>query len=131
MTSSLRTSVPAALFASALLVACGGGGSSYSPAPAPAPVPTPAPPPAGGPTPTCTVPGDTFSLVGDTSVAVGRTAGAVIAGCTGPLQNVSWQQTGGPPVTLISARTQAISFDAMTAGIYSFSVSFVESRSSA
>ena len=58
---------------------------------------------------------------------MGRTAGAVIAGCTGPLQSVSWQQTGGPPVTLMSARTQAISFDPVTAGTYSFSVSFVDS----
>jgi hypothetical protein len=65
-------------------------------------------------------------LVADSAVAVGRTAGAVIAGCSGPLREVSWQQTGGPAVTLMSARTQAISFDATTAGTYSFSVSFID-----
>ena len=127
MTLSARTSLSAALFASALLAGCGGGGGSSAPAPAPVPAPPPPPPVTTGPTPTCTVAGDTFSVVADASVPVGRTAGAVVAGCSGPLQNVTWQQTGGPAVTLVSARSQAISFDPTAAGTYSFSVSFVDS----
>ena len=127
MTLSARTSLSAALFASALLAGCGGGGGSSAPAPAPVPTPPPPPPVTTGPTPTCTVTGDTFSVVADASVPVGRTAGAVVAGCSGPLQNVIWQQTGGPAVTLVSARSQAISFDPTAAGTYSFSVSFVDS----
>ena len=123
MTLSARTSLSAALFASALLAGCGGDSSS----PAPAPVPAPPPPVTIGPTPTCTVAGDTFSVVADVSVPVGRTAGAVVAGCSGPLQSVTWQQTAGPAVTLVSARSQAISFDPTAAGTYSFSVSFVDS----
>jgi len=64
-------------------------------------------------------------------VAVGRTAGAVVAGCSGALSNVSWQQTGGPAVTLLSARTQAISFDPPSTGTYTFNVSFVDAAGSA
>ena len=124
MTFFARRSLSAALFASALLAGCGGDSS----APAPAPAPPPPPPPVTiGPTPTCTVAGDTFSVVADASVPVGRTAGAVVAGCSGALQNVTWQQTGGPAVTLQSARSQAIGFDTTAAGTYSFSVSFVDS----
>ena len=125
MTFFARRSLSAALFASALLAGC--GGDSSAPAPAPAPAPPPPPPVTIGPTPTCTVAGDTFSVVADASVPVGRTAGAVVAGCSGALQNVAWQQTGGPAVTLQSARSQAISFDTTAAGTYSFSVSFVDS----
>jgi hypothetical protein len=126
MTNFTRPTSTAALLCSALLIsACGGDGSSSStPAPTPPPVVT-------GPTPTCTVAGPTFSLVADASVPVGRTAGAVIAGCTGPLRDVSWQQTGGPSVALLSARTQAISFDPVTAGQHLFTVSFVDAGGTA
>ncbi len=62
---------------------------------------------------------------------VGRVAGAVVAGCSGPLRDVVWQQTGGPGVTLLSARTQAISFEPTTSGTYSFAVSFVDAGGSA
>ncbi len=46
--------------------------------------------------------------------------------------NVSWQQLGGPKsVTLLSARTQAISFDPPEAGIYIFGVFFVDAKGNA
>lgn len=94
--------------------------------------PTTPPNPPTTPTPTCTTAGATFSVAADTSVAVGRVAGAVLAGCTGALRNVSWVQTGGPAtVTLLSARTQAISFEPTVAGTYSFTVSFIDSTSNA
>lgn len=118
MKVSLRAPASAALFA-ALVAGCGGGGDSGAPAPAPTPAPAP-------PSPTCTVATQNYSVVADATVPVGRTAGAVIAGCNGPLRNVVWQQTGGPSVTLLAARTQAISFDPAAEGVHSFSVSFTE-----
>jgi len=113
--------------ASAVLLASACGGDSSSPAPAPAP---PAPPPTN-PSPTCAAIGQPFSVAADVSVPMGRVAGAVVAGCNGPLRDVVWQQTGGPPVTLLSARTQAISFEAAAVGTYSFSVSFVDAGGAA
>ena len=55
-------------------------------------------------------PDEPVLVVADRSV-VGKTAGAAIVGCAGPLPDVSWTQTAGPAVELLSARTQAISFD--------------------
>jgi hypothetical protein len=121
MTIPLSPKVSGALFGCLLLVSgCGGGGGGSSPAP------TPPPPPAANLSPTCTIVGASFSVVADVSVPVGRTAGAVVAGCTGPLRDVSWQQTGGPSVGLLSAKTQAITFDAVATGTYTFTVSFVD-----
>ncbi|MGZ9031640.1 MAG: PKD domain-containing protein, partial [Burkholderiaceae bacterium] len=57
---------------------------------------------------------------------VNKGAGAVVAGCAGPITNIQWTQAGGPPVTLLSANTQAISFEPPSAGTYTFSVSFVD-----
>ncbi len=110
----------AAASAAALLVSACGGDSASSPSPAPSPSPSPSPP-----SPTCTTAGATYSVVVST-VVVGRVAGAVVAGCTGPLRDVVWTQTSGPPVTLLSARTQAISFEPTTAGAHVFSVSFTD-----
>src|SRR5688572_9184810 len=115
--SALIRVTPAAVFA-LLLTACGGGSDSNPPAPAPPVVPI-------APTPTCTGSGS-FSVVADTNVAVGKAAGAVVAGCTGALTNVQWTQTAGPAVTLVSARSQAISFEPQTAGTHSFSVAFLD-----
>ena len=126
MTTYTRlTSITALLCGALLLGACGGGDSSSTTAP------SPPPPVVTGPTPTCTTTGQSFSVVADASVPIGRTAGAVIAGCSGPLRDVVWQQTGGPSVTLLSARTQAISFDPVTAGVHLFTVSFVDAGGTA
>jgi len=123
MTLFLRRAPASAFICTALLLAgCGGDSSTGTPAP-------PAPP--INPSLTCTNTAQPFSVVADASVAVGRTAGAVVAGCNGALSNVSWQQTGGPAVTLLSARTQAISFDPPSAGTYSFNVSFVDAAGNA
>jgi len=120
-TKTTRKSIAASLFAAAALTA--GCGGSDSPAHPPAPTPPPA-----YPSVSCTTPGQDFSVVADASVAIDRTAGAVVAGCSGPLRDVSWQQTGGDTVTLLSARTQAISFDPPSTGNYTFRVSFVDSN---
>ena len=106
---------------SGLALAACGGGDSDSPPPAPPPVI----PPLVGPAPTCTG-AESFSVVADTSVVVGKAAGAVLAGCTGALSSVQWTQTAGPSVALISAKSQAISFEPPSAGTYGFSVTFVD-----
>jgi hypothetical protein len=121
MTITTRRALAVTLFAATALAAGCGGDSGSAPAPAPAP-----PPPPVSPSVTCTTPGQGFSVVADPAVAVGRTTGAVVAGCSGPLRDVAWQQTGGPGVTLQSAKTQAISFDPPSAGAYTFSVSFTD-----
>lgn len=102
------------------LAACGGGDSDSPP-----PTPPPVIPPLVGPAPTCTG-AENFSVVADTSVVVGKAAGAVLAGCTGALSSVQWTQTAGPSVALISAKSQAISFEPPSAGTYGFSVTFVD-----
>ncbi len=115
-----RSNASLALTVSALLAvilnACGGGDSS----PPPAPVVVP---PALAPTPTCAG-SAAFSVVADASVAVGKAAGAVLAGCTGAVNDVQWLQTAGAAVTLFSARSQAISFEPPSAGTYGFTVTF-------
>lgn len=103
-----------ALITALALAACGGSDDK----------PTTPPPAAGAPSPTCVNPGDAFSLVADASVAVGGVAGAVLAGCSGALSAVSWSQSAGPTVSLLSTKSQAISFEPTVAGSYSFSVTF-------
>jgi hypothetical protein len=104
------------------LAGCGGGGGGGGSVPAPAPPP---PPPSAGPSPTCAGT-PLFSAHADATVAVGKAAGAVIAGCTGPLSNVRWTQTGGPAVTLLAARSQAISFEPASPGTYTFTIDFFD-----
>jgi hypothetical protein len=95
-----------ALAFAGLLSACGGGGDS-----------TP-PPPAVG----CTA--ASFQVSADSTVTVGKAGGATVASLCGPLTSVAWRQTQGPALALISARTQAISFEPTLAGAYGFSVDF-------
>jgi hypothetical protein len=59
---------------------------------------------------------------------VGKAAGAVVAGCSGPLTDVAWAQTGGPPVSVMANRTQAIGFEPLQAGTYEFHVSFTDAH---
>ena len=68
--------------------------------------------------------GEAALVAAESAVAVGKTAGAAIIGCSGPLTDVVWIQTGGPRVTLLSSRTQAISFDPPEVGTYTFQVSY-------
>ena len=100
-----RTSI-LALALAGFLSACGGGGDS-------------APPPAPG---GCTA--ASFQVSADATVTVGKAGGATIASSCGALSNVSWRQTAGPALSLISARTQAISFEPALAGPYAFTVDF-------
>lgn len=90
----------------ALLSACGGGGGGDAP-----------PPPAA-----CQP--ASFRVSADTTVAVGKAAGAALASACGPVTAVLWRQTAGPAVDLLSARTQAISFEPAAAGTYGFAVDF-------
>jgi hypothetical protein len=87
------------------------------------------PPDAGpdapaAPVPLVCGPEDAVRLVGDRSVLVGKTAGAAIVGCAGPLRDVVWRQSSGPAVELLAGRTQAISFDPPEPGTYVFAVSY-------
>ncbi len=100
-----RHSIVALAFAG-LLSACGGGGDS---APPPSPV-------------ACSA--ASFQVSADSTVTVGKAGGATVASLCGPLTSVAWRQTQGPTLALISARTQAISFEPTLAGAYGFSVDF-------
>jgi hypothetical protein len=111
----------AALGGALFLAGCGsgGGGGGFTPAPAPPPSALVC---AGG---------ASFSSFADTTVAAGKAAGAMVAGCTGPLSNVRWTQTAGPAVALVAAQTQAISFTPPSAGTYSFRVDFNDASGTA
>jgi hypothetical protein len=100
-----RHSIVALAFAG-FLSACGGGDDSAPP-----------PPPTA-----CSA--ASFQIAADTTVTVGKAGGATVASLCGPLTSVAWRQTQGPALTLISARTQAISFEPTLAGAYGFSVDF-------
>lgn len=95
-----------ALALAGFLSACGGGGDGAPP------------PPVSG----CTA--ASFQVSADSTVTVGKAGGATIASLCGPLTGVAWRQTQGPALALISARTQAISFEPVLAGAYGFSVDF-------
>jgi hypothetical protein len=105
-----------AAFAALLLAACGGGGGGGSPSAAPL---------------VCGPGSASFSTYADASVAVGKAAGATVAGCTGALRDVRWTQTGGPAVTLLSDRSQTISFEPPAAGTYTFRVEFTDASGAA
>ncbi|MCX8006023.1 MAG: hypothetical protein N2688_13895, partial [Burkholderiaceae bacterium] len=99
------------------LAACGGGGGgSTDDGPAPAV--------------TCRGAGEEFTLVADSPIAVGKAAGIAIAGCRGPLTDVLWVQTEGPPLdpsgNLLASRSQAVSFEPPAAGTYSIRVDFTD-----
>jgi hypothetical protein len=91
-------SVVASCSVALLLGACGGGGGSPPPAPY---------------VPTCT---GVAQIVADTSVPAGKTAGALVQGCSAALADVSWTQVSGPTVSLLANRSQGLSFESATAG---------------
>ncbi|MGB2816226.1 MAG: hypothetical protein WBC37_03300 [Burkholderiaceae bacterium] len=111
-----RSSFLVAAIVVGALAGCGGGGGGGG---APSPVPP------VGPSPTCTGT-EAFSAIADATATVNKAAGAVIAGCAGPITNVQWTQTAGQPVTLLSAKSQAISFEPPAVGTYAFLVTFVD-----
>ncbi len=63
--------------------------------------------------------------------AMGRNVTAAVLGCNGAIASLRWQQIAGPSVSLLSDKTQAISFDATAPGPYSFRVSFVDASNTA
>ncbi|GIL03702.1 MAG: hypothetical protein BroJett031_02220 [Betaproteobacteria bacterium] len=89
--------------------------------------------PTPAPAASCANPADAFSALGDVSVAVGKAAGAVVANCagTGTLTHVRWTQTAGNAVALISDKTQAISFEPTSAGVYAFRADFNDATGTA
>lgn len=104
----------AAVLVALALAACGSGGGGGAPAPL-----------------VCGPGGASFSTYADASVTVGKAAGATVAGCTGALSNVRWTQVGGPPVALLSDRTQTISFEPPAAGTYAFRADFIDAGGAA
>jgi hypothetical protein len=87
--------------------------------------------PTPAPAVTCTSPEDAFTALGTADAAVGKAAGAIVAGCSGPLPEVVWTQTNGPPVALLSDRTQAIGFEPPQPGTYGFTVTFQDAQGAA
>ncbi|MFO1226914.1 hypothetical protein [Roseateles sp.] len=113
-----------ALFLSLLLAACGGGGGGSSATPTPSPTPTPSGPPALGPQ--CQS-GSVARLALPTAAAAGRNQELALLACSGAqIDSVQWRQTGGTTLSLLSARSPALSVAPPQAGSYSFSVEFTD-----
>ena len=100
--------LPAALSIAVLLAACGGGGGSSSTTPGPAPVPTPAPPPSGP----CGI-----TIVADTNIETGKTAGASALSCGAPLMSINWTQVSGPAVALPASGTPTVAIETRQSGV--------------
>jgi hypothetical protein len=94
-----------ALLIAVLLAACGGGDSTLPSSPCAA---------------------DAFRVTADPSIPVGKAAGAMLASSCGRVTDVQWRQTAGPTLTLLSARSQAISIEPTVPGSYSFTVDFTD-----
>jgi hypothetical protein len=63
-----------------------------------------------------------------TTAAVGKPVGIALAGCTIALVNVSWQQTGGPALTPLAARTQALHLEPTIAGSYQYTATTIDAN---
>ena len=101
---------------SALLASCGGGGGDGG---------------GSAPAPTSCAGGAALEVLADASAGVGRVAGAVALGCQGALSQVRWRQVAGETVSLLSERTQAISFEAERTGTYRFRVDALDAAGAA
>jgi hypothetical protein len=95
------------------LAGCGGGGGSTTD-------PAPRPPEAAA---SCDD-GAAVATVQSAGALVGKQAAAAILGCTGAIADPQWMQTSGPPVSLLSARSQLIHFEPAEAGSYGFRVTY-------
>ena len=60
--------------------------------------------------------------------SVGRNAEIGLQSCGALLTELQWTQLGGPPLTLASARSQALSVEPPVSGSYRLSVSFQDDR---
>ena len=93
------SSGPLAASLAVLLSACGGGGGSAGSAP---------PPP---------VQGSCITIVADSTVASGKTAGASALSCGGPLTSIVWSQVSGPAVNLPAAGTPTVAIETSATGV--------------
>jgi hypothetical protein len=99
---SLSLRWPGRLLVAALLAACGGGSGGAG-----APVAPPVTPPS---------PGCALQTVADSTVEAGKTAGAAALACGAALADITWTQVDGPAVTLLAARSPAVSFETSATG---------------
>jgi hypothetical protein len=135
---NLSTRRLAVLWATVALTACGGGGgndagSTPFPSPTPPPAttpPPPSPPPASPPSSAAAVcvGAERFGVYAPATATAGNNVAATVASCvgTGIIGSPQWTQTGGPAVTLLSDKTQTISFEPPAAGSYGFRVAFTD-----
>ena len=110
---STRLKLPAlsACALAALLAGCGGGGEGgpirTPPEQPAAPAPEPLPPAPAG----CKI-----HVFSDTTVELGKTAGATALSCGEPLADIVWTQTAGPAVQLLAARSPTLAIDTAAVG---------------
>jgi hypothetical protein len=112
MTDRTLAQRTAVAFVTLWLAGCGGGGGDTGAAA----------PPLGS---TCSG-SAAFELVTRAPPAPGKNAAASLAGCSGAIGQPAWVQTAGPAVTLLSDRSQTISFEPPASGSYRFDVGFTD-----
>jgi hypothetical protein len=105
----------------AVLAACGGGGGGDE-------IPPVTPSPPVSPTVSVCAGTERFGVYATATATLGKNAAATVASCvsTGAIVSPQWTQTAGPSVTLLSDKTQTISFEPPSATTYGFRVSFID-----
>jgi hypothetical protein len=109
-------------FTSLGLSSCGGGSSNANPGPTPPPVSQ------GALAAACAASADGLAVIADSSVAVGKPAGAMVLGCVNSPRELKWTQTAGPNVAVYADRMQAMSFQPTSQGTYTFSVAVTDAQ---
>lgn len=79
----------------------------------------------------CISPSASHSVFATPSAAVGKNLGITLAGCSGDIISVRWQQTAGPAVALLSDKTQTLSVDPPAPGTYAFRADFTDAAGTA
>jgi hypothetical protein len=74
--------------------------------------------------PACIANNFTYGVRSTNLVGVGKNASATVAGCSGAIDSPKWVQVSGPPVSLLTDKTQTISFEAALPGSYVFALGF-------
>ncbi len=111
------------------VASCGGGSdNSSATGPAPAPTPTPTPAPQSALAAACAASNDGLAVIADTSIPVGKPAGATVLGCVNSPKELKWTQTAGPAVSVYADRMQAMSFEPSTPGAYTFNVAVTDAQ---
>ncbi|MDC6168603.1 hypothetical protein [Paucibacter sp. XJ19-41] len=105
-----------------LLGACGGGGGAADPAP----------PPVVPPLSASCEPGSVARLAREATIQAGRATELVLLACGGSaLAEPRWQQTAGPGLAMLAARSPALSIEPAEAGAYRFALSFKDAGGAA